>query len=43
MKDEGNKVILLITDGYENRRPYIEEVMDDVVQSKARVVAISYG
>ena len=43
MKDQGNKVILLITDGGENEAPYIDDVMENVVQSESRVVTISYG
>ncbi|XP_045111841.1 calcium-activated chloride channel regulator 1-like isoform X1 [Portunus trituberculatus] len=42
-KNQNNKVILLITDGDENVHPYIDEVMDNVVESKSRVVTISYG
>ncbi|XP_045111844.1 calcium-activated chloride channel regulator 1-like isoform X2 [Portunus trituberculatus] len=43
MKGQSNKVILLITDGGENENPYIDDVMETVVQSESRVVTISYG
>ncbi|XP_063886364.1 LOW QUALITY PROTEIN: calcium-activated chloride channel regulator 1-like [Scylla paramamosain] len=43
LKGQNNKVILLITDGEENQKPFIDDVMGDVVESGSRVVTISYG
>ncbi|XP_063885681.1 calcium-activated chloride channel regulator 1-like [Scylla paramamosain] len=43
LKGQNNKVILLITDGQENEKPFIDDVMGDVVESGSRVVTISYG
>ncbi|XP_050712109.1 calcium-activated chloride channel regulator 1-like isoform X8 [Eriocheir sinensis] len=43
LKNQNNKVILLISDGGENRNPKIDAVMSAVVQSGARVISIAYG
>ncbi|XP_042861518.1 calcium-activated chloride channel regulator 1-like [Penaeus japonicus] len=41
--EQKNPVIVLVTDGKENKRPYISEIKDKVVSSGARVVTIAFG
>lgn len=38
-----NPVIVLVTDGAENKKPYISDVRDRVISSGARVVTIAFG
>ncbi|XP_047476221.1 calcium-activated chloride channel regulator 4A-like [Penaeus chinensis] len=38
-----NPVIVLVTDGEENKSPYISDVKDKVIDSGARVVTIAFG
>lgn len=38
-----NPVIVLVTDGAENKKPYISDVKDRVISSGARVVTIAFG
>ncbi|XP_063590518.1 calcium-activated chloride channel regulator 4A-like [Penaeus indicus] len=38
-----NPVIVLVTDGKENKSPYISDVKDKVIDSGARVVTIAFG
>ncbi|XP_037785351.1 calcium-activated chloride channel regulator 4A-like [Penaeus monodon] len=38
-----NPVIVLVTDGKENKAPYISDVKDKVINSGARVVTIAFG
>lgn len=36
-------VILLVTDGEETDRPYIYEVLQEVISADVRVVSIAFG
>lgn len=36
-------VILLMTDGEETDRPWIQEVIQDVIRANVRVVSIAFG
>ena len=36
-------IILLLTDGVENVRPYVNEILPQLIASQARVVSIAFG
>ncbi|XP_047486112.1 calcium-activated chloride channel regulator 1-like [Penaeus chinensis] len=43
LKDETSKLIFLVTDGEENEKPYIRDMMGDLLSSGARLITLGIG